>query len=378
MKTNAENSGDKISLWGIGNWGGKILEMLDPVSAGRVNLVVVNSDMSALVRSPIRNKIPVGKKAAAGMGTGGDPLLGRKVFQEDEKTIREKLSETDILILTGGLGGGLGSGLIPAICRLAAELEIFTLVLASRPFRFEGKKKLNNFQRAADELADTPAGFGCFDLERLKGQLSDDPSIAEVYDHCDRILQEALESVISYLTNSFPPGGDRASLGGIFSSPGETILSRRRSTGSEGLVELTKETVTSLCLSPREFKEAGGVLIQIQSDRNIPFSEINNAVSVVAEYAGNEVDLLSTVGKREESQKSVGISILVSGVPERKETGHPSFPVTLIKDGSKGKQTIIDFKKMNARGGLQGTKPTICDGEDLDIPTWIRRGESLE
>ncbi len=374
--TRTEAARNAISVWGVGDWGVKILGLVSPECRRRINAVAVNSDMQSLICSPVRNKIPLGKKSTQGLGSGGERDLAEKAFRESEEELRKKLAGSRTLIVVGGLGGGVGSSVIPALCRCAEEMGIFTLVLVTRPFKFEGKKKTALADAAREQLREIKVGLASFSLDRLLGKIDDESPCEEAFEYCDRILKEAIESVISYLTAPTPGGGDCAALGSIFTGE-EAALALNGGSGPEQLVEAIKGAFSRLCLSAEELGRVKGVLVQIRAGGPVPFSQVRRAISSLAEMLSEEADLLYTIQQDKDLGEEVKVSLLVSGLPgESEEKPASAVPVTMSADYHPPKQAKIDFSRA-ARGRFDKTEPTVIDGEDLDIPTFIRKGVKI-
>lgn len=369
----------KIALWGVGDWGVRIVSSIQPEYRRRVKIVAVDSDLQSLICSPVTHKIQIGDKASGGRGAGGDTGKGEEAFRESEAGVRENLDDCRALLIVGGLGGGVGSGAIPALCECARELDIFTLAFVTRPFIFEGKKKKQLFQQARKKIEESSTGLACFFLDRLVGKVEDDTPHEEVFHYCDRILKESVECVIGCLSAPPPRGGDYASIGNLFSSPGETIMGvEETNDGQEHLVTAVKGALSALSLSPAELGMARGFLVQIEAGRPIPFRRVEQAIGTLSGLLGEDVELLYTVSRNEDMGEKCIVRIMAAGIPEQGESNAaPAIPVTMTADRPPPKQTLIDFKKL-ARGVFSDTDPTLLDGEDLDIPTFARKGISLE
>jgi len=379
MKTESKEKSirEKYTVCGVGNWGANIVKAINPGLRRRVKTMVVNSDLQSLICSNAQVKLQIGKKTAAGRGTGGDREAGEKAFRESESDIHKSLSGTEVLILVTGLGGGLGSAVTPALCRLTDKMGIFTLVLATQPFEFEGKKKAALFGKSLEEIRKSDSCLIWFNLDRLLGRLDENTPYGEAFQRCDGLLQSALESLIAYLTAPPPQGGDCALLKNIFSSQGESVLGTHQETGSRKLVSIMKGALSNLFLNVHKLSRVRGCLIQIRSGKASSIGELRQAISAVAEMLNEEVHLAFCIEQDEELGDEVKVNLLIGGVPvENEEETSSPFLVTMKTDYHPPKQTEMDFAKMT-RGNFSGTEPTVKKGEDLDIPTFIRRGEKL-
>jgi cell division protein FtsZ len=368
---------EKIEVWGVGNWGANILKMLDPELNRRVKTVVVNSDLQSLICSSGHHKLQIGKKLTRGRGTGGESKTGERAFQESENLIRKTLGETEILLLITGLGGGLGSAVTPALCRLADEMRILTLVLATRPFEFEGKKKSSVFNKSLEQIRKSDACLVWFNLDRLLGRLDENTPWQKAFQHSDRLLRSAVECLVSYLTAPPGQGGDWAVLKNLFYPGGETILGTHEENDPQKLVVVMKGALSSLFLSVQELNTVNGCLIQIQSGKPLSLGRVRQAISTVAEMLNENVNLAFSVQQQQELGDKVRVNLLVSEKgPGKEKDMSAQLPVTMKAEFHPPKQTEMDFNKLT-RGSFSGTEPTVREGEDLDIPTFIRKGDKL-
>lgn len=375
---NKQEEPGKLALWGVGDQGIRVISSLPEEVRRRVRPVAVDSDLQSLICGPTVQKIRIGSKAGPANGPGGDPEKLKKAFRENEEKIREKLSEVQTLLVVGGLGGGVGSVLIPALCRCARQRRIFTLVFATRPFTFEGKKKIRIYQGARKEIEESGVGLACFSLDRLVGRIEDDTPHQEVFHRCDRILGDAVECAVAYLSSPPAQGGDRVALGEVFAVSGEAVMGVEEAEGPEELVKTAKSALSSLSLSAAELAGVRGVLVQIDGPEVIPFRRVGEAVGAISRLLGEETELLYTVTRREPAEGGIRFRLLAGGVASARSPGAGSpIPVTLNHEGRPPRQEKMDFDKFT-RGLFAQSEPTSRDGEDLDIPTFVRQGVQLE
>ncbi len=373
-----EESRRKISLWGVGDWGIRIVGSIEDEYSRKVKTVAMDTDMQSLVCSPVSSKIAIGGDITGGLGTGGDIENAQKAFHESEDKIRAELSNCEVLLIVGGIGGGVGSGIIPLLCEYAARQNIFTMVFISRPFKFEGRRKNQCFQHAREKIKERAVGLACFSLDRLVGRVGDDTPHEEVFHYCDRILRESVECIIAYLTSSTPNRGDYASLKNLLSYDGETVLGACEVDGPEDLTEAIKGAISALSLSASELGSSEGFLVQIDSGAELPFHGVGKAIGFLAGLIGDDAELLYTITRNQSQGRKIILRIIAVGIPEKKVGGlTPDMPVTLTTQAPPRKQTMIDFNKFT-RGVFAESDPTLSDGEDLDIPTFVRKGISLD
>jgi cell division protein FtsZ len=369
---------EKIALWGVGNWGIATISRISPEIRRRVKNVALDSDLQSLVLSASAQRLHIGKKMTQGRGTGGDPALGGKAFAEGEGAIRKALAGTEVLLAVAGLSGGIGGGVMPPLCRLAQEMGIFTLALVARPFAFEGKRKTACHRAALAGVVSAGAFPIAFSLDRLVGRLDDNSPCQEGFAHCDRILTAAAECLISFLTApATPGGGDCALLKNIVSVTGDSMLGLHEESDPGKLVGVMKGALSSLFLSADELASVRGCLIQIQSGAALPLGRARQALSAVTGMLAEEAMIGFSLHQEPALGERTRVSLLVCGIPGEGERAPGAFPVVKNARIHPPRQTELDFNR-STRGRFSEAEPTMVEGEDLDIPTFIRKGEKIE
>jgi len=334
-----------IALWGIGDWGIRIVGSIQTEYCRQVKTVVMDTDMQSLIcSSQVSSKIVMGGDTTGGLGTGGDIEKAEQSFRESEEKIKEELRGCKVLLIVGGIGGGVGSGVIPLLCEYAAREDIFTLVFITRPFEFEGRKKNLCFQQSREKIEASVGGLAYFSLDRLVGRVGDETLHDEVFSHCDSILRESVEAVIAYLTSLKPRQGDYASLSNLLSNTGETVMGVCESAGPEELTGAIKGAISALSLSASELGSVRGFLVHIDSGDELSFHGVGKAIGFLSGLIGEDSDLLYTITRNQIPGGKVIVRIIAAGVPEKK-TGDTTFDrrVTLTTPAPPPKAVHLRF-----------------------------------
>lgn len=376
--TESTTTRERIALWGVGNFGIATVSRVSPEIRRRVKTVAVDADLQSLVLAAPSLRVHVGKKLTRGRGTGGDAALGAEAFAEGEGALRKALAETEVMLAVAGLSGGIGGGVMPPLCRLAQELGVFTLTLVARPFAFEGRRKAAGHREGLSGVVSAGAFPISFSLDRLVGRLDDNAPCAEGFAHCDRILTAAAECLISFLTSpATPGGGDCALLKNIVSAPGDSMLGLHEESDPLKLVGAMKGALSSLFLSADELAAVRGCLIQLQSGAALPLGRARQALTAVTEMLNEEAMVGFSLHQDPALGDRTRVSLLACGIPAEGARARSGLPV--VKDARihPPRQTEIDFNR-STRGRFSEAEPTMVEGEDLDIPTFIRKGEKIE
>lgn len=365
-----------ISLWGVGDWGVRTLDRLLPVPAGKVEKVAVDSDLQSLVLSSAGTKIQLAGKSLSGLGTGGDREKGARAFEEKLDAIRRRLEKSGMIVVVAGLGGGLGSAAAPGLCRLAVRLGLPLLALFTIPFDFEGKKRAANCREAVGDLSSEGIPYLGFSLDRMLGKIEESAPCGEAFQFCDRLLDASLSAVISYLTSPPPLGGDLACLRNLFSPGRESLAVSARCDHPEKTVASVKGALTQLALNAAELKSASGALLCVQTGKPLPVAVLRPALGTLSQYLADGSELLFTVREDDSLENRIELILVITGLAARDR--RPSTAAPLIFDASAlpPKQGELALGK-KFRGAFSDVDPTMVDGEDLDIPTFIREGFNI-
>lgn len=371
-KKNQRAPAPPVALWGVGDWGVRTLDRLPTVFEETVKKVALNSDLQSLVLSSSPVKITAGEKSLSGSGTGGDRARGEKAFAECRAAVRKELSGSGIVIVAAGLGGGIGSGAAPPLCRLAAELGLPVLALLTRPFEFEGKKRAANSREAVEALTAAGVSYLSFSLDRMLGRIEESAPCDRAFEYCDRLLDASLAAVISYLTVSPPLGGDQARLRNVFAPEGESVAVTVQCDHPDKILASVKSAVTQLGLNPAELKSARGALLCVRAARLPTIAQLRPALDVLSKILGEQSELLFTVRQSSEPEDRIRVDLVIGGAEARAGRA-PSAPLVFETGSLPPRQGKLPIGQ-EYRGAFSDTEPTLVDGEDLDIPTFIREG----
>jgi len=377
MNKNSQRARAPISLWGVGDWGVRTLERAPAAFNGLIEKVALNSDLQSLILSSSPVKIPIGKKSLFGLGSGGCREAGEKAFRENKTAVRERLNRSGLLIAVAGLGGGVGSGAAPALCRLALEAGVPVLAILTRPFEFEGKKRVANCRRALDDLASASVPYLCFSLDRMLVKIDDSAPCDQAFKSCDGLLDAALAAVVSCLAADSPLGGDLACLRNVFSLGEEAVVVTAGCDHPDKILATVKSAVSRLGLSPAELKAARGGLLCVRSSEPPPMGRVKPAMVTLSRILGEKSEIIFTLGKPTGTDGLLEIILLVGGVGNgAKRTA--DRPALIYNTGNlPARQGELPLGSDLLRGVFAEMEPILVNGEDLDIPTFIREGMLL-
>jgi cell division protein FtsZ len=352
-------TGACIKVVGVGGGGSNAVNRMISAGLGGVEFLVANTDAQALTQSMAPVKIQIGAKLTKGLGAGANPEVGRQAALEDTDKIIEALQGADMVFVTTGLGGGTGTGAAPIVASLAAELNALTVAVVTKPFAFEGKKRLQQADRGLAELKDCVDTVITIPNERLLATLERGTSLFDAFHIADDILRQAVQGISDLIIVPGLINLDFADVKTIMSGMGMALMGTGSATGENRAVEAAKRAISSRLLEDGTIQGARGVLINITGGHDLLLHEVSEASSIIQEAADPEAN------------------IIFGAVLDDRMTDE--VKITVIATGFMGKGEPVQTMAASAAAGTISTMPSkqsassINTLPDLDIPAFLRR-----
>jgi cell division protein FtsZ len=352
-------TGACIKVVGVGGGGSNAVNRMISAGLGGVEFLVANTDAQALTQSMAPVKIQIGAKLTKGLGAGANPEVGRQAALEDTDKIIEALQGADMVFVTTGLGGGTGTGAAPIVASLAAELNALTVAVVTKPFAFEGKKRLQQADRGLAELKDCVDTVITIPNERLLATLERGTSLFDAFHIADDILRQAVQGISDLIIVPGLINLDFADVKTIMSGMGMALMGTGSATGENRAVEAAKRAISSRLLEDGTIQGARGVLINITGGHDLLLHEVSEASSIIQEAADPEANIIFGAVLDERMSEEVKITVIATGFGGRGE------PVqTMVASAAAGTISTM-ASKQNAS--------SINTLPDLDIPAFLRR-----
>jgi len=293
-----------------------------------VEFIAANTDLQALKLSQASVKLQIGAKLTKGLGAGANPEIGRKAALEDTEKILEALDGSDMVFITGGLGGGTGSGAAPVVANLASELGALTVAVVTKPFAFEGKRRMEQAEQALAEL------IGCVDTvivipnERLMECVEQGTSFFEAFRIADDILRQAVQGISDIITIPGIINRDFADVKTIMSGQGYAVMGTAVASGSNRAVDAANRAINSPLLEDNCIQGAQGILINITGSSSLSLQEVHEASSIIQKAAHENANIIFGAVMDDAMKESVKITVIAAGFREiaaRKSQSRPSY-----------------------------------------------------
>jgi len=359
-------TGARIKVIGIGGGGGNAVNRMIDAGIEGIEFLVANTDLQALKRSKASIKIQLGGRLTKGLGAGADPIVGREAALEDTEKIIEVLEGADMVFVTTGLGGGTGTGAAPIIASLATELNALTVAVVTKPFHFEGRRRMMQAEEGLRELHECVDTVITIPNERLLHTVANTAPLGEAFKVADDVLRQAVQGISDLITVPGLINLDFADVKAIMAGMGMALMGAGRASGENRAIEATQQAISSPLLEETTIQGARGVLINITGGPDMTLYEVNAASSVIREAADEDANIIFGAVIDETMRDEVKITVIATGfAADAAMMAAPPATVSLPTAPPRYTQ----------RPGDDVTRPGInaARSEDLDVPTFIRK-----
>jgi len=323
--------GANIKVIGVGGAGGNAVNTMIKMRMEGVNFAVANTDLQALKASAAPLKIQLGCQLTKGLGAGSNPEVGRNAALEDQDAIAESLVGADMVFITAGMGGGTGTGAAPVVARLAREMGALTVAVVTKPFAFEGKRRLKVAEEGIAELKKEVDTIITIPNERLLNIAGNDMPLIETFKKADEVLLQAVKGISDLITVQGLINLDFADVKAIMSGMGFALMGTGVSSGEDRAIDAATKAITSPLLENVSIKGATGVLINITGGPNMTLHEVNEASRLIQGEADEDANIIFGAVIDESITDEIRVTVIATGFGKGAKLGkitvHPSVKV---------------------------------------------------
>jgi cell division protein FtsZ len=302
----------KIKVIGVGGGGGNAVNRMIESGLEGIEFVVANTDLQALRMSRAALKIQLGVKLTSGLGAGANPEVGRKAALEDSEKIIEALEGADMVFVTAGLGGGTGTGAAPIIASLAAEMGALTVAVVTKPFNFEGKRRMQQCERGLSDLIDAVDTTIVIPNEKLLA-VAQDAGFFESFRVADDILRQAVQGISDIITIPGIINRDFADVKTIMQGMGYAVMGTATASGTRRATEAAQKAIASPLLEAGAIDGARGILINVTGSSSLKLAEVNEASTIIQNAADEDANIIFGAVLDEKMKDAVKITVIATG-----------------------------------------------------------------
>ena len=379
----------KIRVIGVGGAGGNAINNMIAAKLKGVKFIAANTDSQALEVSQAPTKIQIGELLTEGLGAGANPQVGRDAALETKDIIKEAVDGSHMVFLTAGFGGGTGTGAAPVIAEICKEVGALTVAVVSKPFSFEGRKRMKQAESGIDELKEVADTVITIPNDRLRGIASKNAKMIEMFQKADEILHHSVKGITDLIMVPGLVNLDFADVRSTMSKAGLAIMGIGVASGENRATEAAERAISHPLLEDISISGARGVLINITCTSDMTLDEMTEASDRIYDEVGDEADIIWGQAIDETLGDEMRVTVIATGIGPAAGTFSKSShsrelrgkirDVTMEDLGNAenfDEPTFIRQQEAvgeSSRATYRGFKGIVLDNDDLDVPTFLRR-----
>lgn len=373
--------GAVIKVVGVGGGGGNAVDHMVRSNVEGVDFICANTDAQALRNASAKTVIQLGSQVTKGLGAGANPEIGRQSALEDRERIAELLEGADMVFVTAGMGGGTGTGAAPVVAEIAKELGILTVAVVTKPFPFEGRKRMRSAQEGIEALKEHVHSLITIPNEKLQSVLGGSTTLLDAFKAANEVLQGAVKGIADLIVRPGMINVDFADVRTVMSEMGTAMMGTGLASGENRASEAAQAAISSPLLEDVDLRGARGILINITANESIALDEFSEVGDIVSELASEDANVIIGTAIDPDMGDNISVTVVATGLGAQQE-----LKVVRGRQTAVGSDGRIDYNDLDrpaverkraqqqaARGGGRGAVNTAEDLDFIDIPTFLRR-----
>lgn len=315
---NETNDLVNIKVIGVGGAGNNAINRMIREGIKKVQFISINTESQPLINSKATIKLQIGKDTTKGLGAGSNPLLGEMAAREDEESIKKMLTGCDMVFVTAGMGGGTGTGAAPVVCEIAKNMGILTVGIVTKPFAFEGKKRIENAENGIARMRKNVDALIVVENNNLLGSISKTASLLEAFSEADSILKKGVQGITDLITTTGFINTDFADVRTIMKDSGVAHMGIGVASGDQRALDAATEAIESPLLST-SVKGAKGLIVNVTGGSDLGLSEVNVAVNYIKEFLDPDANIIWGTILDNRPSDEIMITVIATGIEENNE-----------------------------------------------------------
>ncbi len=368
----------KIKVIGIGGGGNNAVNRMIYAEITSASFVAINTDKQALLMSKAPSRLQIGEKLTRGLGAGADPEIGRKAAEESRELIEEILKDTDLVFVTAGMGGGTGTGAAPIVASIAKEMGILTIAVVTKPFRFEGKKRMENAENGIKELKNVVDTLVVIPNDKLLTIVPKNTPIIEAFKTADDVLRQGIQGISDLIVTSSLINLDFADVKAIMKNKGLAHMGLGRGKGENRTIEAVRQAVSSPLLETT-IEGATGIILNIKGSPNLTLDEVYESADLVKEVVDPSCNIIFGSGIDPKMEDEVEITVIATGFSGGTATDEMKQDVKRTISGNhfnedEENETVHEENVAEKQDDKLSDIPSSrVEVNDSDIPSFIKK-----
>ena len=371
-----------IKVIGVGGGGGNAVEHMLKADLEGVEFINANTDAQMLSRSSAPTILQLGESLTKGLGAGANPDIGRQAAMEDRDRISDAINGADMAFITAGMGGGTGTGAAPVIAEIAREKGILTVAVVTRPFPFEGKKRIDLAFQGIEELQQHVDSLITIPNEKVLQVMGQDVTLIAAFAKANEVLFNAVQGISELITRPGMINVDFADVRTVMSEMGKAMMGSATASGENRAAEAAHQAISSPLLEDVNLRGAKGLLVNITAGPDMAIGEFEAVGNAIHEYAALDANVVIGTAFDAEMQSDLRVTMVATGLNENKPSGRNERPVTTVPPPTTAPTepeepgvpigAVLPQRRYGA-GGAAIAHAAEGSIDHLDIPAFLRR-----
>lgn len=367
-----------IKVIGVGGGGGNAVQHMVEANIDGVEFICVNTDAQALKSMTSRTTLQIGSAITKGLGAGANPDIGRQSAQDDRDRIHEVIEGADMLFITAGMGGGTGTGAAPVVAQVAKELGILTVAVVTKPFPFEGSKRLHVAHNGIKELGQYVDSLITIPNEKLLSVLGKQISLLDAFRSANDVLLGAVQGIAELITRPGLINVDFADVKTVMSEMGMAMMGSGSAKGEDRAREAAEAAINSPLLEDINLTGASGILVNVTAGMDLGIGEFEEVGNTVKEFASENATVVVGTVIDPDMRDELRVTVIATGLGSSDVQKAADKPVSLVHRTSEGsvdldRPTIFRRQRKAAQRAAAAGGNNVEDMDYLDIPAFLRR-----
>lgn len=374
-----------IKVIGIGGGGGNAVDHMLSAKLDGVDFINANTDAQALRRSGVSSVLQLGENLTKGLGAGANPEIGRQAALEDRDRIEDALHGADMVFLTSGMGGGTGTGAAPVVAQLAKDRGILTVAVVTKPFPFEGRKRLEAADHGIEELGEIVDSLIIIPNEKVLEVMGSHATLLDAFAKANEVLLNAVQGISELITRPGLINVDFADVRTVMAEMGMAMMGSATATGDDRAVEAARSAISSPLLEDVDIHGARGILVNVTAGTDMAIGEFADVGAVVSEFASEDANVVIGTVLDPEMDGEVRVTMVATGIGMRQAQAAPGDLRVVSGGGDDDAYDLpTDYQELDIptalrrRRGSEGSPPAptgseAIDMDYLDIPAFLRK-----
>ena len=362
-----------IKVIGIGGGGGNAVDHMVAANIEGVEFISANTDSQALKRTSARTVLQLGANLTKGLGCGADPTIGRQAAVEDRERIAEVLAGADMVFITAGMGGGTGTGAAPVVAQVAQDVGILTVAVVTRPFLFEGKKRMSVAEHGIRELTEHVDSIITIPNEKLLTVLGKEATLLDAFAKANAVLQGAVQGIAELITRPGLINVDFADVRTVMAEMGMAMMGSASAIGEGRASEAALSAISSPLLEDINISGARGLLVNVTAGLDMSIGEFEEVGSTVKEFAADDATVVVGTVIDADMRDEMRVTIVATGLGQGQKRQQP-FQVVRTGTGP------LDYEQLDTPTVIRNRRSSPGEAvrgeaglEYLDVPAFLRR-----